>query len=374
VTDAFNASQEYITVEPVYIGGYPVIKEQIAAAQAARDGLPGLSTINYPQVITYADSGVAEPLDGYVDAYDVNVNVFYQGFTDPVTVDGQLYAFPYGPSATYIFYNRDLLKEGGLDHYPETWAELKEVAPAFHEATGKPLLSLWGGSTGFNTINSFLIQTGVDPLGDGTTARVDDPAIVQWVRDVKELVDNGGAEWIDTGNNTETDLKTKFLAGEAVSIPYSNTYYDLVLKDAGFDVGLALYPENANRHVTTAGATLFIPALNDQAVKNAAFQFLTYITNDENAKQFALDSAYLPTRRTILEDEDSVAAFTALYPDDEVIFAHMDDIIPKNSSPYFTPALTEIVEELTQIFNNGADIDETIARTTDNVNYILSGN
>ena len=55
--EAFNSSQDQITVTPVYVGNYAAIQEQIAAAQAAREGLPGLCTINYPFVNTYAESG-----------------------------------------------------------------------------------------------------------------------------------------------------------------------------------------------------------------------------------------------------------------------------------------------------------------------------
>ena len=99
--EAFNSSQDQITVTPVYVGNYAAIQEQIAAAQAAREGLPGLCTINYPFVNTYAESGVAEPLDAYMEAAEYE-DLFYEGFTDPVKIDGQQYAFPWGPSTTVI--------------------------------------------------------------------------------------------------------------------------------------------------------------------------------------------------------------------------------------------------------------------------------
>ncbi len=371
VCDAFNESQDLVTVVPVYVGNYAAIKEQIAAAQAAQDGLPGLSVINYPQVITYADSGVAEPLDAYMEAYGYESD-FYQGFVDPLIVDGQQYAFPYGPSTTVVYYNKDLLQEvSGLTEFPSTWEETKTWAEEFHKATGKSGLSTPGAGSTFNYVNTLLLNTGVDPIGDGCL--MGDEKVVTWVKDMKTLVEDGAIEWVNTGSSTETDLKTKFINGETAAIVYSSTFYDTALETVDFDIGVTLVPENANNLSTTAGATLFIPAQNDQNVKNAAFQFLTFITNEENAKEFALESAYLPTRKSLLEG-DNINDFLALYPDMINIYNNMDTIVAKNPSPYFTKAITAIGEDLSLIFNGGQDVDETIPKIVEEVNYILEGN
>lgn len=373
VVQAFNDSQDNITVVPVYVGGYSAIKEQIAAAQAAQDGLPGLSVINYPQVLTYVDSGVAEPLDGYIEAWEYE-NSFYDGFTGPLSVDGTLYAFPYGPSATAIYYNKDLLEEAGYDSFPQTWEEFQTFAVDFYEKTGKTALSILGNGESFNYINTFLIDTGVDPLGDGVTSKVDDPAIVTWVKETKALTDAGAVEWVNTGNNTETDTKAAFINQETLAFAYSTTYYDLALENAEFEVGMSLPLKNANNTSTTAGATLFIPAENEQNIKNAAFQFLQFLTNDDNAKEFALLTAYLPTKSTLIDTEEEMNEFLTLYPEEKVIYENMDTIVPKNDSPYFTKAITDIAEEFTTIFNEGADVEEIIAQTKENVDFILSGN
>jgi ABC-type glycerol-3-phosphate transport system substrate-binding protein len=297
---------------------------------------------------------------------------FYQGFVDPLIVDGQQYAFPYGPSTTVVYYNKDLLQEvSGLTEFPSTWEETKTWAEEFHKATGKAGLSTPGAGSTFNYVNTLLLNTGVDPIGDGCL--MGDEKVVTWVKDMKTLVEDGAIEWVNTGSSTETDLKTKFINGETAAIVYSSTFYDTALETVDFDIGVTLVPENANNLSTTAGATLFIPAQNDQNVKNAAFQFLTFITNEENAKEFALESAYLPTRKSLLEG-DNINDFLALYPDMINIYNNMDTIVAKNPSPYFTKAITAIGEDLSLIFNGGQDVDETIPKIVEEVNYILEGN
>ena len=370
ICEAFNSSEDQITVTPVYVGNYAAIQEQIAAAQAAREGLPGLCTINYPFVNTYAESGVAEPLDAYMEAAEYE-DLFYEGFTDPVKIDGQQYAFPWGPSTTVIYYNKDLLEESGTETYPATWEELRTWTQEYHEKTGGTAFAFFG--TDFNYINTLLLNTGVDPIGDGK-CQMGDERIRTWIAEEKEMVDSGAAEWVNTGSSTEADLKTKFLSGETASIILTSTYYDKALAAAEFEVGVSLVPYNAKNNSTTSGATLFIPAMNDQNIKNAAFEFLTYMTNDENAKEFALYTAYLPTKKSLLDSEEEVDEFCERYPEMRIVYENMDTIISKNPSPYFTKALTQICEDLTLIFNTGADIDSTIESMCERVDYILEGN
>lgn len=371
MVEKFNKSQDLITVNPVYVGNYAAIKEQVAAAQAAGEGLPGLCLINYPQLLTYAESNVAEPLNAYMEAANYE-NLFYEGFTSPLAVGDNLYAFPWGPSTTVVYYNKDLIKQSGRDDFPATWAELKEWAPEFHEKTGKTAIEVMG--TDFNYVNTLLLNTGVDPISDGTKCVMDDERVITWINEMQQLIQAGAAEWINTGASTETDLKTKFINGEVCSMVFTSTYYDKAIAAADFEVGVALVPENANNNSTTSGATLFIPAQNEQNVKNGAFEFLQYMTNDENAKNFALKTAYLPTKKSLLDSEEEINEFLALYPEMKIIYENMDTIVSKNPSPYFTKALTAICENLTLIFNAGEDRDAVVKKMVEEVDYILSGN
>jgi hypothetical protein len=75
-----------------------------------------------------------------------------------------------------------------------------------------------------------------------------------------------------------------------------------------------------------------------------------------------------------LLEGDNINDFLALYPDMINIYNNMDTIVAKNPSPYFTKAITAIGEDLSLIFNGGQDVDETIPKIVEEVNYILEGN
>ena len=71
--------------------------------------------------------GGLEPLDGYFSKE--KLDTIPQALRDSVSVDGKLYALPWVPGPIHPHYNRNLMKEAGLDpdKYPETWPELMDL-------------------------------------------------------------------------------------------------------------------------------------------------------------------------------------------------------------------------------------------------------
>ena len=47
-----------------------------------------------------------------------------------VTFEDKQWAVPYYPSATVLFYRKDMLEQAGLSGPPETWDQFKEYAAA----------------------------------------------------------------------------------------------------------------------------------------------------------------------------------------------------------------------------------------------------
>lgn len=185
----FNASQEYITVKCTEIGGYPVIAEQVAGALAAGTGLPAISTMNYPRVLNFGANGVAEPLNAYFDKTGTDLSDYNEGMLDGLSAeDGSIYALPLSVSGGVCIYNKSILDEIGKP-FPVTWDDFQVWCKEVHEATGK---IAFGFPYDFNYMNNFSINvTGKDPLGDGKVSALDDPAFLEFVYDMKELIDAG---------------------------------------------------------------------------------------------------------------------------------------------------------------------------------------
>ena len=74
--------------------------------------------------------GGLEPLDGYFSKE--KLETIPEALRDSVSVDGKLYALPWVPGPIHPHYNRNLMKEAGLDPdtYPQTWPELMDLIKA----------------------------------------------------------------------------------------------------------------------------------------------------------------------------------------------------------------------------------------------------
>ena len=374
VIDEFNASQDLITVEGVYIGGYPVIAEQVAGALAAGTGLPGLSTINYPRVLNFSGSGVAEPLNEYFAAAGSDsLDDYFEGMVDGLSsADGTIYGVPFGVSSGICIYNQTVLDEIGKP-FPETWEEFKVWCKEVHEATGKIAFAF---PYDFNYMNNFFINvTGIDPLGDGTVSVLDDPKILDFVYDMKELVDAGYCSWIGSAvNEAEDEQLESFVLGELIAYTHSSAGLVKAIDSADFEVNSAVGVTGTDKEpITTAsGAALVIYAANDQIVKNAAFQFATYLTNAENSKEWAVDTCMYPVRKSVVES-GALDELYAEYPGVKNVFDKAGQVVAKNKSPATQSCMETALDTLAQILKgNVDDIEGAWATMKEEVDYMLA--
>ena len=372
VCDKFHEENPLITVDLVLIGGYPVLAEQIAGALAAGgEGLPALSTMNVPRLQPFAASEIIEPLDPYLEAYGLDRSEYYEGMMDAMTYsDGQLYGIPFGMSAGCCIYNKTLLDELNLP-FPETWEDFKVWCKDVTEATGKPA---FGFAYDFNYLNTFILNVaGIDPLGDGTVSALDDERIINFAKDVRELIANGYALYMGTSvNNAQEDQQAAFAMGEIAAYTDTSTGIGNIMNVVDFEVGTAIgvTGTDADPVSTVSGAALFVYADNDQIKKNAAVQFIIDLTNAENISKWATDTCMFAVRPSC-----DLSAMYEKYPGAEGVFDHADKIVAKNPSS----AMQKCMEAVAGVFGEyvkgniaEADFDAQWATLKDEVDGMLA--
>lgn len=372
VCKQFHEENPLITVEPVLIGGYPVIAEQIAGALAAGgEGLPALSTINVPRIPPFAGSGILEPLDNYFEAYGLDRSEYHKGMLQAMVYsDGQTYGIPFGMSAPCCIYNQTLLDELGLP-FPEKWDEFMVWCKEVTEATGKPAFSF---AYDFNYMNTFFINvTGIDPLGDGKVSVLDDERIIRFAKDVRELVENGYAVYMGTSvNGAQADMQAAFKIGEIAAYTDTSSGIANIMKAVDFNVGCCIGVSGTEAEPTTtvSGATLIVFADKEQNEKNAAFQFMTYLTNAENGATWANMTAMFPVRPSC-----DLTPMYEKFPGSEGVFAHGDKVLPKNPSS----AMQKCMEAVAGVFGEyvkgdiaEADFDARWATLKEEVDGMLA--
>lgn len=364
----FNASQDMITVVPVSITDYTAINEKMAAAQAAGTGLPGLCLASVDGFATYMTSGVAEPLDAYCEAFDVDTSDFVDAFREVATYDGVMYGIPHGVSVATFYYNKDRLAEVGLDKFPETWEEFKTWVKDVTEATGKTAYTCAAMQN--NILYNFATNWGGELIKEDGTCGFDSEVLKQYIKEMKELVDAGYVEWSLEGVGP---VGNKFLAQDIMCINISCTNYSQY-QGSDFEIGLGWNYTGEKGISSVAGSCMFIPAELDQMSKNAAFQFAKFLSSAEENLEWAKYSSYLVTHKSTIADEGKMEEIYEALPEMKMVYENSDNYVKKVQTPYFSKAMKPFMEAINQIILEDADFDETWNAMLDEVNYVLAGN
>ncbi len=100
----------------------------------------------------YSRDGIYIPIDDIWEKTDLEKSDFNEDILDACTLDGKLYGMPFQLSGTFLYWNKDLFEEAGLDPEtpPRTWEELAEFAEKLED----PSRNIVGG--GFFMIISFV--------------------------------------------------------------------------------------------------------------------------------------------------------------------------------------------------------------------------
>lgn len=356
---AYNDSQDKVTVEVVYIGGYPAIAEQVAGCMAAGGkGLPAMSTINVPRVLNFAGSGIIEDLDEYYAAWGLGEGYFLDGMLDGVSdAKGNISGVPFGISAGVCYYNATLLNELNLP-FPETWEEFKTWAKAVTEKTGNPAFAF---PYDFNYMNTFFLNVaGVDPLGDGTVSALDDPAIIKFVQELKELVDAGYCTWMGaTVNEAADDMRAAFNSKLIAGFTDTSSGLMAVIKAADFEVGATIGVTGTDKpaKTTTSGASLIIYSANDQQVKNAAFDFAVFLSQADRHAKWASDTCMFPVTNAELSS-NVLDDLYAKYPGVKDVFDQSAAVVGKNKSTAMQACMEEVVGVLGQYLKGDISKDK----------------
>ena len=370
MVDKFNAENGMgITVEPVYIGSYGEINTQFIAAAAAGTGtVPALVTCNTSYPASYGKDGLCEVLDPYIDAFDYDIEDFGEGLIASTSYDGEQIALPYLISTQVMYYNKTAADAEGIE-MPKTLDEMEaflEKATIFNEdGTTKRYGTVFGGWD-YWYYEMLYKNNGVMTVCEDGTTDVNSEKSVEITTKIKEWIDKGYAYYA-YGTGASSNMRQLFWDGGAFSVFHTSSLYDTYVTQVAasenpFEVGMCWLPggnDGESFKSEVGGAAILIPAAASQAEKNAAWQFLMFMTSPEINLYWADKTGYFPTRQSAKETE-AYAEYLSRKPAMESIIAMSSWINPRNQNPAYDACATLWRHALAQIFNEGAPIQETL--------------
>lgn len=368
VVEDFNNSQDLITVKAQYIGAYKDVNEALVSAHAAGTGLPALCVANTDYVASYGAGGVFENLDPYIAATGYDVDDFSKGLLLSAQYDGKQVAMPFLHSTQIIYYNKTMAEENGIE-VPTTIEDF----PAFLEA-GKKACGGYGTVVpGWDQwyFETLYLNEGVDIIAEDGTCDLNSEAALGVTNMIKDWC-NQGLAYFATGTDASSAMRQKFYDGEAFSVMHTSSLYNNYVDKCDFEVGMAWYPAGStgDKNSEVGGCVLGIPAGNDQATKNAAWQFLQYLCGKEVNMKWAKGTGYLPTRNSVLTTDEGVK-FLEEKPAFQCIFDNLNLINPRIQNAAWSELATTWKNYMDIMMNQGGDIATNSEDLVVEVNEIL---
>jgi len=319
--DRFNASQDEVKVRLVYQGSSVEINLKLLNSMRGGD-VPALVELSDVDTQVMVDSGGVTPVQQFIDAEGYDLSDFDEKAVQYYTVDGDLYAMPFGIAVPMLFYNKIPFREVGLDAEkpPLTLDDVRAYSEKLFKADGSGNVVRSGISLDIQAwyLDLTLAEHGdlyvnenngrdgraTEAVFNGSTGQ----AFFRWWN---EMVDDGLA--FNVGRNPSgADTFLAVASGRAAMTVGSSQALRTVL-DAleagveGVEMGVGPFPGIAGG---TGKPGIFSRALwimnkRPEAEQQAAWKLARWLAEPEQQAELFAGSGYLPVRLSAYDLEPS---------------------------------------------------------------------
>jgi len=335
---------------------------KIATAVTSND-LPSIFFVDGPQVSYYAANEIIVPITDY---FSDCIDDFDPATQAQCTYNGELYAISATQSGVAFYYNKDLLKECGVDtddldsrtlDNPITWSEMAEIAEkcTTDSYVGTHIIMDHGEGIPY-ALEPMYISEGKDYISeDGTTADgyVNSDEAVKTTAFLADLIAKGYAN-VDP-------ITDEFLNGACATELGGSWDVAVLEENATFDWGVTYYPvaDDTKKAVSPCGDWSAAISKDCENVE-AAGEFLSWLMNTENVASYA-DAIAKPATRASAYDEEAMAAY-AEGPRAMFVEQLQNTAAPRPRTPSYATFSTDYAEAMTNIFAEAASsktVDES---------------
>ncbi|MBC8098912.1 MAG: ABC transporter substrate-binding protein [Armatimonadetes bacterium] len=300
MVERFNASQDQITV--IYSPTQDLITRFLTASTSGDS--PDVIIWDRWRTALYAPRNVLLPINDYMEADGLTVDMFFTEAVNELSVGDQIYGLPLTVDARALYYNKALLDAAGIEP-PTTWEELRAAAAALTQRAADGTLEVAGFAVSdVGLFNMYLQQAGGSILTeDGTATNFNNEAglavLDYWntLVNVDKVYEPGFEAGLGEGQDA-------FVTGR-VAMQYNGPWMLNFYKSYGdeLDFGVVAPPAgpNGDQGGVMGGFGLAISSTTDKA--DAAWEFVSWwLADPVNAVEWAKVSNNIPGNLEALED------------------------------------------------------------------------
>ncbi len=302
----FQDEYPYITVEPVFSGGYTDIQTAIQTTIDGGGEPPAVAVLLATALYDLINADYIAPLDGYVDAMDngdAYIADFLPAFLENSYYDDQLWSIPFQRSAVVLYYNADMFADAGLEP-PNSWQSWAEAAQTltFTEGDTTNWGMLFSSDWPYWLFQPLAIGAGQNILIDDCTVAFDAPEVIDAVQFYIDLSAEYGAMPSGVQANWASSA-TDFSSGMTAMVTHSSGSLSSILSQAGFEVGVMPYPgkEEGTYASVPGGGNFYILKGSPQEKQDAAWKFIEFLTRPEYVADYSINTGYIAHRYSAYE-------------------------------------------------------------------------
>lgn len=332
---------------------------KIATAVTSND-LPDIFYVDGPQVSYYAANGITVPITEYFD--EETMSDFVNSTVTQCTYDGELYAIAATESSVAFYYNKDYLKECGVDvddldsrtvENPITWSELAEIAEkcTTDSYVGTHIIMDHGEGLPY-ALEPMYLSAGKDYISeDGAEADgyVNSEEAVKTTAYLADLIAKGYAN-VDP-------ITDEFLNGACATMLGGSWDVATLEANAEFDWGVTYYPVNDDTKTAVSPCGDWSAAVSKDCENvEAAGEFLQWLMSTDNVASYAAAIAKPATRMSAYETE-AMAEYTD-GPRSLFVEQLENNAVPRPRTPSYAVFSADYAEAMTNIFSDAASNEE----------------
>lgn len=320
LTAEYAEANPDVNITAIYAGSYSDAGQK--ALTAARGGTPPqLSVLLSTQMFALIDEDVIVPFDTYLtDAEKAEwIGGFYPSFMENSQTGGKTYGIPFQRSTPVLYWNKEAFKAAGLDPEvaPANWDDMVAMGKALTLKDDAGNVTQWGVRIPSAGFPYWLFQGLSTPAGailansDGNKVNFNDAKVVEaleYLVDLSkehEVMQPGSIEWGPTPK--------AFFEGETAMMWTTTGNLTNVRSNAPFDFGVAMLPAKERRGAPTGGGNFYLFKDSTEEQKDAAVDFVQWITAPEQAATWSIATGYIAPRAETW-DTEKMKAYTADFP------------------------------------------------------------
>jgi multiple sugar transport system substrate-binding protein len=271
------------------------------------------------QSLTYAPllarRGIAQPLDPqFGDVGALEAIGLSKTLVDATTVNGSVFAMPFGTTVPILYYNMDLLRRAGYAAAtpPASWNEIIDTGKKVAALGGK----INGGFIEYDSTNAWMFQNLLASFG-GRMMNADQTDIAfagpEGLQAMEVLWRFGDTNNIDM---TRDQARQAFNAGSEGMLVRSASGTTSVAKAAAgqFELQVGQLPvPSADGRLVGAGHG-FMTFAKDPERQKAMWRFMRFAAEPEGQMILARMTGYMPVNVKALNDPEFLKAYLAINP------------------------------------------------------------